>query len=197
MFHFFCFSSLFKSSISFCIAHSSGRHDCTGRTFSCSHWNTTNSAGTTNSKASVPISIPPTALEPSVRLPLAPTPGGHHHREKAENHCQGGHQYGAQTYPRRTYRCLRQRHASLTALHGVFCNQNGGLCQQADKHDKPRLHIDVVFQSQHLGEQEAAEHAERKGKHHGERYQETFVERTQDEIDQHETDGEDDDGVAA
>ena len=45
-----------------------------GRTFSCNHWKAMNSAGTTNSKASVPTSIPPTAPEPNVRLPLAPTP---------------------------------------------------------------------------------------------------------------------------
>ena len=59
------------------------------------------------------------------------------------------------------------------------------------------MQVDVVLQSQHLGEEERTQQAARYGEDDGERKQEALVQGTQDEVNQQNTDSEDDRRVAA
>ena len=82
-------------------------------------------------------------------------------------------------------------HPFAAAFDGVLRNQNSRLGQQADQHDHTRLQIDVILQSEYLGEQERAHQSEWYGEDNGKRYEETFVETSQNQIDQEDTDGVD------
>ena len=92
---------------------------------------------------------------------------------------------------------MREAHASGAAVGGVLGDQNGRFRQQTDQHDDTRLEIDVVFESHRLGHEERACQTARYGEDDGERNEETLVERTQDEVDQQNTDTEDNGRVAA
>ena len=58
------------------------------------------------------------------------------------------------------------------------------------------MQVDVVLQPQHLGEEERTQQAARYGEDDSERKQEAFVQGTQDEVNQQDTDPEDDRRVA-
>ena len=115
-----------------------------------------------------------------------------HHREQTENHGERRHQNRAQTHFRRRDGRLCNRHSVVASIGSIFRQQDGGLGEKSDKHNQTRLHVDVVFQSEHLREQEAASQSERNGKNHGQRNEQTFVERTQNQVDEHDTDDEHD-----
>lgn len=82
-------------------------------------------------------------------------------------------------------------HAVTAAFRGVFGQQDSGLGQQSDEHDKPRLHVDVVLHTEYLGEQETARQSERNGKHDRQRYEQALVKRAENDIDENDTDDED------
>lgn len=64
---------------------------------------------------------------------------------------------------------LYEAHPCLPPLHGIFSLEDGRFCQQPDEHDKPRLHVDIVLQSEQLRKQEAAQQSARHGKYDRER----------------------------
>ena len=115
-----------------------------------------------------------------------------HHREQTENHGERSHQNRAQTHFCRRDGRLCNRQSVVASFGSIFCQQDGCFGKKSDKHNQPRLHVDVVFQSEHLREQEAASQTERNGKDDGQRNEQTFVERTQNQVDEHHADNEHD-----
>ena len=153
MISFYFLSSRFSNSL--CIAQSASFFEvCTGFIFSCQYWNTMKSTGTNKSKATVPVNMPPTTPDASERQPLAQTVFG----------CKVSRLYEA--------------HPCLPPLHGIFSLEDGRFCQQPDEHDKPRLHVDIVLQSEQLRKQEAAQQSARHGKYDRERDEETLIQCT-------------------
>ena len=120
-----------------------------------------------------------------------------HQRDHTEYAGEDSHQDRAQTDFGCRYGGLRQGHSRAAPVGGILRDQNGGLREQADQHDDTRLQVDVVLQSQHLGEEERTQQAARYGEDDGERKQEALVQGTQDEVNQQNTDPEDDRRVAA
>lgn len=128
-----------------------------------------NSGGTTKSRVTVPSSIPPTVPTPTDMFPLAPTPlanisGSIPNTMVSEVMSMG------------------RRRALAAACRCVLGKQYGGLGEQSDEHDEPRLHVYVVFKSPQLCEDEAAHQSEGHAQDDGKRYHEALVEGAQDEV---------------
>lgn len=105
-----------------------------------------------------------------------------HQRKHTEHHGQRGHEYGAQTCLGGCHGCSTYRHALAAACRCVLGKQYGGLGEQSDEHDEPRLHVYVVFKSPQLCEDEAAHQSEGHAQDDGKRYHEALVEGAQDEV---------------
>ena len=72
-------------------------------------------------------------------------------------------------------------HAPTAAFGGIFRNQDGCFCQQANQHNHTCLQVDIVFQPEQLGEEERTHQAEGYGEDDGKRDEETLVEADHDE----------------
>ena len=120
-----------------------------------------------------------------------------HQRQHAENHRERGHQDRTQPGFGRRHGRRRDTHALLSAVGGVLRKQNGRFGEQADQHDQPRLHIDIVFKPPQLREDETAGQTERHGEDDGERDEEAFVKCAENQINEEDADDEDHRGGVA
>ncbi len=90
-----------------------------------------------------------------------------HQGQHTENHRERGHEDGAQTHLGGEEGTLLERHAGLSALGGVFGEEDGGLAEQADEHDESHLQVDVVLHAEELGEEQGAHQSEGHAKDDG------------------------------
>ena len=113
-----------------------------------------------------------------------------HQRQHTEDHRKRGHQDGAQTYLCCRDCGLRDTHAVVAALRGVLGKQDGRLGQKADKHEQTDLQVDVVLQTEHLGEEEASGQTERYRQDDGDGDEEALVEGAEDKVYEYDADDE-------
>ncbi len=145
----------------------------------------------TKTPITVPTSIPPTAVVPMVRLPIAPGPvattNGIRPAMKAKEVIRIGRK---RNFPPSMAASLRVS-ALLAPLHREFDDQDRVLAEQTDQHDQTNLGVDVVGQPHDLQEQEGTEDPDRQRQDHGQRQDETLVLPNQYQIDEDDDDQED------
>ena len=116
---------------------------------------------------------------------------GEHQGQHAENHGERGHEDGAQTHLGGKEGTLLERHADMAALRGVLGEEDGRLAEQADEHNQSNLQVDVVLNTEELGEEQGSHQAEGHAEDDGQGDEEALVECHHDEIDKEHTDDED------
>ena len=123
--------------------------------------------------------------------------GREHQREHTEHHRQGRHQDRTEAVLGRSDGRLLERHSAPAAFPGIVSYQDCGLCKQADQHNQSGLQVDVVLQSEHLGEQEAAHKSARDRQDDCERKDKALIHPAENQIDEQDADREDDGDVVA
>ena len=80
--------------------------------------------------------------------------------QHTEYHGERSHQDRTQTHTGSRHGSHRDAHTLAMTFCGILGKQDGSLGQKADKHNETRLHVDIVLQTPHPREEEAAQQAE-------------------------------------
>ena len=113
-----------------------------------------------------------------------------HHGQKTDNHSQTCHQDGSQT------RCCTQDgtvldgHTCASAFQSELNDKDSVLCQESDKHNEGNLHVNVVLMTEELRKDERTRQAKRQRKNYRQGEQITLVLSRENEVDEHQTEGE-------
>lgn len=125
-------------------------------------------------------------------------PGGDGQRDRADDEGQGRHDDRAETDLGRFDSSRYRVHAAfIDTDFGVFDDQDGVLGGQADDGQQTDLEVQVILLVQEVGKSRSPENTGRQAEHNSKGYFPAFIQGSQDEKDEEDSQGEDVDRLVA